>query len=217
MTAITVTTTNTARPHRTITTRPALAGLGYVGAWVVGLSAFGLGPTTDATDAAVARYFNEHAVASSLQSTFIHGFAAVALVAVLVAVRRAAPLPRTAWLAGLTGVGLSLVQWALGLWRSLVASDSMTVQLVGAIDRLDGAKMLAFAVMIGASLTALRSSAFIARKLQVVGAIATASLVVAAVAYGLAVSSLDIAAVVALPLLLTYVAGLGFAAGRRAA
>jgi hypothetical protein len=217
---ITTAGSTTASPTRRVDRRhlvPTLAGVGYVGAWVVGLSAFGLGPAADATDAEVARYFDDHTVTSALQSTFIHGLAAVALVAVLVAVRRRAPLPRTAWVAGLAGATLSLMQWGLGMWRSLAASGSTTVDLVAAIDRIDGAKMLAFAVMIGTSLTALRSSGLIGRRLRAVGGVATVSLVAAAVAYGFAVDALTVAAEVALLGLLTFVAGIGIAAGRRSA
>jgi hypothetical protein len=212
MTAITATTS---QPIPDISRRsPKAAGLAYVGAWIVGLTAFGTGPGADATNADIARYFADHPVSTAAQSLLIHGAAAVALYVVLTAVARTRASTRTAHIAGVLGVALSLVQFALGLWRSLVSTGSTTSTLVDVIDRVDGLKMLAFAVMIGASITALRAAATIGGRMAMTGAVATAALVVSGVAYAGAVSALLGTAAVSLVLLLTWVGHLGFAAGR---
>ena len=50
-----------------------VAGFTYVGAWVVGLAAFGAGAGASATGTEVAQYFTDHRVATALQSLLVHG------------------------------------------------------------------------------------------------------------------------------------------------
>ena len=194
---------------------PKVAGVAYVGAWIVGLTAFGAGPASDASNADVARYFADHRALSAAQSLLIHGVAAVALFAVIAAVARTRTTPRAARTAGLVAVGLSLGQCVLDLWRSLVSTGSTTTTLVHTIDRIDGFKMLALAVMIEVSVTGLRHSGIIGRRMATTGKIAAVALIVSGLAYAGAVSSLLVSAEVSLLLLLTWVGYLGFATARR--
>lgn len=86
--------------------------------------------------AARSRYFADHRAASAMQSLLVHGIAAIARYAVLVAVARAGISTRTSFRAGVVAVALSLVQCGLGLWRRLVSTGSTTASLVDAIDQL---------------------------------------------------------------------------------
>ena len=56
----TITLQGTSETERTGRNWPKIAGLTYVGAWVVGLTFFGVGPAADASDTEIARYFADH-------------------------------------------------------------------------------------------------------------------------------------------------------------
>lgn len=213
MAAVTASTTPT--PATTTHNWSKVAGVTYVAAWVVGLTAFGGGPGTGATAGEVAGYFADHRISTTIQALLIHGVAAVALLGVLNAVRRIGVSTRTAHLGGVVGVALSLTQLALDAWRSLIATGSTTTTLVDVIDRVDGFKMFAFAVMIGAGVGALRAARVIGRRMSIVGVVATGALVVSGVGYAAAVTSLRSVAALSLVLLLVWVGYLGVAAGRR--
>ena len=181
------------------------AGGAYVAAWVVGLAAFGAGPAAGASTDEIAAWFADHRVTSALQAVLVHGVAAVALAAVLLVARRRAAVDRTTFAAGMTGVAASGVQLVLDLWRSLWSTGAATSTLVDAIDRIDGLKMLAFAVMIGAGTAAFRRAGRFGRPMAAIGVAAVAALVASGVGY-LGVDGLRGAAYASLPLLLVWVA-----------
>ena len=212
----TITLQGTSETERTGRNWPKIAGLTYVGAWVVGLTFFGVGPAADASDTEIARYFADHSAMSAMQSLLIHGVAALALLGVLVAVQRAGRSSRLAHRAGLAAVGLSLVQCVLDVYRSTVSTGSTTATLVHTIDRIDGFKMLAFAIMIAASINVFRSSGMIGRKMAIAGKVAVPALIVSGIAYATASTSLLVSADVSLVLLLVWVGYAGVAAGRQA-
>jgi hypothetical protein len=101
----TITLQGTTSTKRSSHNWPKIAGLTYVAAWVVGLTAFGVGPASNASDTEIARYFAEHRAMSTIQSLLIHGVAALALFGVLTAVQRTGRSTRMARGAGLTAVG----------------------------------------------------------------------------------------------------------------
>ncbi len=211
-TTITFETTTNDPSHRW---GPAkVAGLAYVGAWVVGLTAFGTGPATSASDREIAHYFATHSAISAAQSLLIHGVAAAALATVLVAMRRNRVATSTAMRAGFVGVGLSLVQCGLDLWRSFLATGTTTATLAHSIDRIDGLKMLAFAVMIAASVHTFRDRGLVGPKMAIVGRLAAPALVVSSIAYATATQSLMASAELSLVLLLTCVGYAGVALNR---
>ena len=201
-------------PAMSTETTPKVAGLAYVGAWVVGLTAFGAGPSATASDSEIARFFAGHRAISTVQSLFIHGIAAIALLVVITTVERQGTSNRLASAAGLTAVSLSLVQCGLDIYRSMISTGTTTATLVHTIDRIDGAKMLALAVMIGASVKLFRSTGMIGRKMELVGKAAVPALVVSGLAYATATTALLAAAEVSLVLLLTWVGYTGVAASR---
>jgi hypothetical protein len=191
-----------------------LAGFTYVGAWVVGLTAFGVGPGTNAADAEIARYFADHRALSTAQSLLIHGVAALALLVVLRTAQRSGRSTALASVGGLAAVGLSLLQCGLDVYRSVLSTGSTTAGLVHSIDRIDGVKMLALAVMIGASVRPFRRSGMIGRKMAATGTIAVPALVVSGIAYAGQVTGLLASAELSLALLLVWVAYTGVALGR---
>jgi hypothetical protein len=60
-------------------TRPGVAGISYVVAWVCGLALFAARPGQDATDAQLSDFYRDHPWSTSMQSVLVHGVAAVAL------------------------------------------------------------------------------------------------------------------------------------------
>lgn len=194
---------------------PRVAGYLYAGAWVLGLTLFGAGPAADATSAEVAQYFADHRLATGMQGVLIHGIAAAALGFVLAAVARAGAVGWSSHVAGLAGVALSLTQCALDIWRSALSTGSTTTTLVEVIDRVDGVKMLAFAVMIAAAIPGLRAAGLLGRRMRIVGVAAALSLVVSGFAYGAAIDGLLMSAASSLILLLVWVLNLGIATSRR--
>jgi hypothetical protein len=192
-----------------------LAGFTYVGAWVAGLGAFGTGAGTDATETEVVRYFHDHRLTTTVQGVLVHGVAAAALLTVLVAVRRAGASNRTSHTAGVIGVALSLVQCLLDVWRSALSTGAATADLVEVIDRIDGVKMFAFALMIGAGVPTLRAMGLIGRRMSAVGGLAALALVVSGAAYAASIDGLLVSAAVSLVLLLGWVAFEGVVAARR--
>ncbi len=133
----------------------------------------------------------------------------------LVAVQRAGRSTRLARAAGLTAIGLSLVQCVLDVYRSVVSTGSTTVTLVHTIDRIDGFKMFAFAVMIAASVNVFRSTGMIGRKMTIAGKVAVPALIVSGIAYTTATTALLVSADLSLVLLLVWVGYTGVAAGRQ--
>ena len=195
---------------------PALAAGAYVGAWIVGLTAFGTGPGANATATEVAAWYADHRLTSVLQSISVHGVAALALLGVFVAAHRSVRSNRIALAAGMAAVALSIVQLGLGVGRSAWSTGTMTSDLVDAIDRLDGLKMFALAVMIGTAVRGLRSVGLVGRPMAVTGLFATVALAVSGAGYLLDVAPLEAAAFVSLPLLLVWVGTLGVRVARTA-
>jgi hypothetical protein len=214
MTITTLTSTGTATRARRARNWPEIAGLTYVGAWVLGLVAFGFGPAADASDADIARYLADHRTMSTIQSLLIHGVAAVALLGVMIAVRSNGRLNRWAWRAALVAVGVSLVQCVLDVHRSALATGSTIADLTHIINRIDGIKMIALAVMIAASIRVFRSTAMIGTKMTLTGTVAVAALVVSGIAYVTATTALLATAALSLILLLVWVGYTGAVAGR---
>lgn len=214
MTITTLTSTGTTTRARHDRNWPAIAGLTYVGAWVLGLVAFGFGPAADASDADIARYFADHRTVSAIQSLLIHGVAAVALLGVMVAVRGKGRLNRWAWRAVLVAVGVSLVQCVLDVYRSALANGSTIADLTHSINRIDGVKMIALAMMIATSIRGFRSTAMIGTKMTVTGTVAVVALVVSGIAYATATTALLATTALSLVLLLVWVGYTGVVTGR---
>jgi hypothetical protein len=163
-----------------------VAAVAFTLVWLVGLAIPVPMVDVDASPAA----FAGHETELALQSLFVHGFAAVALLVVGWGLSR--PL-------AIAAAGLSLVQWVLETAFAAGGPDG----LMEATNRLDGVKMLVLAGLIVAG------ARIAPRWLRALAPVAAIALVVSAAGYGLLVPSLAAAAFVSLPLLLIWITGSG--------
>jgi hypothetical protein len=194
------------RPSTPLERALPVAGLTYVGAWLVGLAVNPAGPALDAGRQVVVAHYADHAAQAAAQSLLVHGVAAAALGFVVLTVTRRAEGPDRllARTAGMTAVGLSLMQMVLGL---LAAGDSSAAPArFEALSRIDGLKMFALAIFVAATLTMVRRR-LLPRWLGGVGIVLVVTLVPAAIGYLTMSAALAIAAAPALFLLLAFVAG----------
>lgn len=200
-----------------------LAGPAYVATWIAGLAVASTSVAMDAEPAEVVRHYAEHGGTALTQSLLVHGAAAVALVTVADAVRRATMgTGRRAARAGFTAAavagGLSLVQMVLGivLATGAVGADEpeRAATLLDLVNRTDGLKMVALGAFVGAGVLLARRN-LLPRWLAPVGVVTVALLMPAALAYVTLNASLAVAAGPALLGLLVWVCAAGLAATRR--
>jgi hypothetical protein len=203
-------------------TAPAVAGVAYTAAWLLGLAVWPSNLDVAATNVKVVATYSAHQGAAMTQYVLIEGVAAIALAVVLIALdmaarrRGAAQLGRVAVAAGLTAVALSLIQCGLGLL--LAGSFAPDGKIDGAgrlfdvINRMDGVKMFALAAMALAA-AGLSRRAVLPRWLGYVAAVLTVALIASGAGYLLLSTTLAQAVFVSGPLLLVWVTGAGVALG----
>lgn len=203
--------------------RPAVAGLVYLAAWVAGLTLFSADVDLGGSGSAVISAYAGHEGAAALQSVLVHGVAALALLGVVLPLGRRARswgAGRAITVAGSAAAAISLVQCALGLWlagavaRDDAGASGVTYHL---INRLDGLKMVALGALAVAGVVAARRVSLLPRWLVPVGIALAASIAVSAVGYLLLLAGPAVAAFVSLPLLLVWVTASGVAYGRASA
>jgi len=216
-------TTISNKPEKSIESRrvnkTGSASVAYSVAWIAGLSVTSV--ATDVTSAAttVLQKFSSDQSGIILQFLLTQGLAALALLFVLKSFWRVASgqqnLARTTIGSGITGAMISLLQCAAGIWLATVvvqARDASTADfLKDSINRIDGVKMFAFAIMACSGTLLLRRQKLVPLWLQAVGVVLTVSITVSGVGYVLLNSFLAYAAWVSLPLLLIWVTGTGLA------
>jgi hypothetical protein len=210
--------------RRALITVPATAGVTYVAAWAIGLALWPTNLAMDASDATVVTAYAGHRSVAVTQYLLVEGLAAIALAVVVIALGRAArdraagPLGQVALFTGLGAAIVSLIQCALGVLLAGAAVPDSDAGRAGAlfdlINRMDGAKMLALAVMALAAIGLVRRG-LLPRWLGYIAALLTAALTTSGVGYLLLNDPLAQAAAVSLPVLLIWVAGAGLALGRR--
>ena len=212
--------------RRSRITAPALAGITYSTAWVLGLVVWPSNLDVDATDAKVVSTFGAHQVAAMTQFLLVEGIAAIALAVVVLALgqaarrRGAARFGRATVGAGLAAAALSLIQCALGLWLAgSAAPDGRTDQagrLFDLINRIDGVKMFALAAMAVAGVGLVRRGV-LPRWLGYTAAFLATALILSGVGYLLLNTTFAQAVFVSGPLLLVWVTGAGVAVARTSA
>jgi hypothetical protein len=199
-----------------------VAAVGYTAAWLAALAVPVASIALDAPAREVFAAVSEGEAALALRALLAHGVAAVLLAVVAVRLggaaaragaARAAGVLRAAGLAAAT---LSLVQLALELVVAgpvAAGGDAATVDtLLDTVNRVDGAKMVALAVLVGAG----AAVPVLGRRLRALSRAGAAALVVSAAGYGLLLPALAPAAYLSLPLLLVWVTGAGLAVARAA-
>jgi hypothetical protein len=107
--------------RRSLITAPAVAGIAYATAWVLGLAVWPSNLDVAATNVKVLATYSAHQSAAMTQYLLIEGLAAIALALVVTALGRAARrrgverLGVATVVAGLSAAALSLVECAFGL------------------------------------------------------------------------------------------------------
>lgn len=221
--AATAPSTSVDRGSRSLITAPAVAGIAYTTAWLLGLAVWPSNLDVAASDVNVVATYSAHQGAAMTQYLLLEGLAAIALAVVVTALGKAAHrreaerLGRVTVVAGLTAVALSLAQCVVGLLLAgSVAPDGETQRagrLFDVINRADGVKMFALAAMAMAGIRLVRR-AVLPRWLGYSGAFLTVALIVSGAGYLLLNTALAQAVFVSGPLLLVWVTGAGVALAR---
>ena len=154
---ITSTKPATGNRRRTGITLSAMAGICYAAAWIISLSVGAPNPSVDATGRRVVAAFAGQSGPALIMFVLAEGVAAVALVAVVISVARAAlraGQARAGQVAAAFGIAVAVVSWAelaLGTWLITGLVPGRRTATAGAvyhtIMRIDGAKMFLLAAM----------------------------------------------------------------------
>ncbi|MEV1287459.1 hypothetical protein [Micromonospora sp. NPDC049679] len=178
--------------------------------------------TASAADVTAA--YAGHRGMAMTQSLLVHGVAALALAVVALALadvaarNRAQRWGRVAAAGGLGAAALSLAQFALGqalaAWAVPTGRTGAAGLLFDLVNRIDGVKMFALAVMAAAGVAVARRTRVLPGWLGYVGAVLAVALTGAGVGYLLVSTALTPVAYVALPLLLVWVTGTGLSLAR---
>jgi hypothetical protein len=210
-------------------------GIGYSLCWIAGLSVSAPSPAFGASGRQIVAAFAGHGAALATQFALTEGLPAAGIAAVTVALASAArtrgqitasqitasqitarqitarqiTASRFALASGLTAAIISVLQFGLGLLLATTSSPGTAHLAYAAVNRMDGGKMLALAVLgaAGAAMTPLPTW------LRITGIALAVSITVSGVVYLLLLSSLAAAAGPALVLLLIFITGCGIIIG----
>lgn len=192
---------------------PAVTGIAYTASWIAGLSVGAPSPKLTASGAEIGGAFSGHEIVTVANFVLTEGLPAVGLAVISLYLARAARRSSAAWLAGLAGVlaaTISLVQCLLGLALAGSATPGTAHSLYEAVNRLDGVKMFALALLAVAGVAA----GLLPRWLRYVGVALAVSIVGSGVAYLLLIQSLTVLAYVSGLFLLLFVTATGIVLGR---
>jgi hypothetical protein len=222
-TAATAPNISVARWSRSLITAPAVAGIAYSTAWVLGLAVWPSNLDVAATNVKVLATYRAHQGAAITQYLLVEGLAAMALAVVVTALGQAARrrgaerLGVATMVAGLSAAALSLVEFALGLLLAgSVAPDreaDRAGRIFDLINRIDGVKMFALAAMAVAGVGLVRR-AMLPGWLGYTAGLLTVALIASGAGYLLLNTTLAQAVFVSGPLLLVWVTGAGVALAR---
>lgn len=204
--------------RRWLLTVPGLAGLGYTISWIAGLAVPAPSPGFGASGAGIVAALSGHGPALAAQYTLTEGLPAAGIAIIAVALARfgrrsgATAAARFALVAGLTAAVISAVQFGLGLALAATSAPGPAHLLYTSVNRLDGAKMLALAVL------GVAAAAMIAlpRWLRWTGIALAVTITCSGLVYLLLIASLAAAAGPALVLLLVFMTGCGIMTGMTA-
>jgi hypothetical protein len=198
-------------------TVPGLTGIGYALSWLAGLAVPAPSPRLGASGAKVVTALAGHGPAAAVQFALTEGLPAIGIAVITVALARFARrrggqgAARFALASGLVAAAISAVQAVLGMALAATTAPGTAYLLSAGVDRLDGVKMLALAVL-GAAAAAM---AALPRWLRwTAGALAVA-ITGSGLVYLLLAASLAAAAGPALVLLLAFMTGCGIMIGMR--
>jgi hypothetical protein len=198
-------------------TVPGLTGIGYTLSWVAGLAVPAPSPRLGASGPEVVAALAGHGPGVALQFALTEGLPAAGIVVISVALarfarRRGEPgRARFALASGLVAAVISAVQAVLGMVLAATTAPGPAYLLCASVDRLDGTKMLALAVL-GAAAAAMTA---LPRWLRLTAAALAVAITGSGLVYLLLAASLATAAGPALVLLLAFMTGCGIMIGMR--
>jgi len=208
----------TAPGHRRLLTVSGLAGVGYSLSWIAGLAVPAPSPGFGASGTEIVAALSGHGPAVAAQFALTEGLPAVGIAVIAVALARTArrsgstAAARFALVAGLAAAVISAMQFGLGLALTATSAPGPAHLLFSSVDRLDGVKMLALAVLgaAAATMTALP------RWLRWTGIALAVAITCSGLVYLLLIAPLAAAAGPALVLLLAFMTGCGIMTGMTA-
>ena len=204
--------------RRWLLTVPGLAGLGYTLSWSAGLAVPAPSPGFGASGTGIVAALAGHGPALAAQYALTEGLPAAGIAVIAVALARlarrsgATAAARFALVAGLTAAVISAVQFGLGLALAATSAPGPAHLLYTSVNRLDGVKMLALAVLGVAAATMIA----LPRWLRWAGIALAVTITCSGLVYLLLVASLAAAAGPALVLLLVFMTGSGIMTGMTA-
>jgi hypothetical protein len=212
------------RLFRGLGTVPAVAGIAYTVSWAAGLALPVPSLSLTASGGEVIARYADHLAAVQAQFALTEGLPAIGLAVVAGALARAAHRSgahRPSWITAVSGAiaaVISLTQYTLGaVLAGAAVPDHATGQaaaLFEAVNRLDGVKMFALAVLAVAAAALAGKAGLLPRWLRYAGGALAATITVSGIGYLLLIGSLAPMAYVAGVLLLIVVTGTGVALGR---
>ena len=204
--------------HRRLLTVSGLAGVGYSLSWIAGLAVPAPAPGFGASGTEIVAALSGHGPAVAAQFALTEGLPAAGIAVVAVALARAArrsgstAAARFALVAGLAAAVISAMQFGLGLALTATSAPGPAHLLFTSVDRLDGVKMLALAVLGAAAATMIA----LPRWLRWTGIALAVAITCSGLVYLLLIASLAAAAGPALVLLLAFMTGCGIMTGMTA-
>ncbi|HEY1627967.1 MAG TPA: hypothetical protein VGG16_29675 [Streptosporangiaceae bacterium] len=212
--------TSVRRSHSLVTVT-GVAGIGYALSWIAGLAIPAPNPALGASGTAILGAYAGHQASAAVNFALTEGLPAIGIAVVTLALARATggPLGRVLRAAGLTATAISVAEFVLGLIVTRTRDAGAAHLLWASIDRIDGVKMLAFAVLGVAAYLATATSyraAVLPRWLRYCAAALAVTMTVSGLVYLMLAQALVIAAGPALLFLLVVITGAGIVLGSRA-
>jgi hypothetical protein len=205
-------------PRRRLLTVTGVTGIAYTLSWIAGLAVAAPSPRLTASGAQIAAAFAEHETAVAAQFALTEGLPAAGLATIAIALARAArksgaaAAGRAALIAGAAAALISLLQCVLGEVLAGTASPGTAHLLYDAVNRLDGVKMFALAVLGVAG----AASGVLPRWLWYTGIALAIAIAASGIAYLLLLQGLAILAIPSGVLLLVFITGTGIVLGTSA-
>ena len=203
--------------RRRLLTVSGLAGVGYSLSWIAGLAVPAPSPGFGASGTEIVAALSGHGPAVAAQFALTEGLPAAGIAVIAVALARTArrsgsAAARFALVAGLAAAVISAMQFGLGLALTATSAPGPAHLLFTSVNRLDGVKMLALAVLGAAAATMVA----LPRWLRWAGIALAVAITCSGLVYLLLIAPLAAAAGPALVLLLAFMTGCGIMTGMTA-
>lgn len=195
--------------RRRLLTVTGAVGVGYSLSWIAGLAVPAPSPKFGASGAQIVSAVAGHAPALAVQFALTEGLPAAGIAVIAIALARVTG-SRLARVAGVAAAVISVLQFCLGMGLAATSSPGTAHVIYQLVNRMDGGKMLALALLAAASAAAPA----LPRWLRCTGAVLAVAIAASGVVYLLLLQSLALLAGPGLGLLLIFITGSGIWLGR---